>query len=159
MTLKELSTILHQLECIKHPGMPTYAVPRKTFTDKTSNGLQNAILAYCKHKGIKAWRQRSEGRYIAERRETNVIGHSIVVQKGQYIPLGKSGGKGAGDIQITLPPHGKSLHIEVKIGRDKQRPAQIEFQRDHEASGGLYWIVKTWDEFFYKMINYQTSNK
>jgi hypothetical protein len=137
MTLKELTDVILKADCVAHPNIPTYAVPRKKLTDKTSNGLQNAILAYFKYRNIKAWRQRSEGRYLPGQQVTNVIGQTITTRKGKFIPLGKSGGIGLGDVVAVLPPYGRSLHIEVKVGKDRQRETQKQFQIELESSGGI----------------------
>jgi hypothetical protein len=39
------------------------------------------------------------------------------------------------------------VKIEVKIGRDRQSEAQVEYQRQVEAAGGVYVIAKTFDGF------------
>lgn len=159
MTLKDLTQALLQKQKALHPTMPEHALVKKSFSDKTANGLTKAILAYYDLKGIQAHRQRSEGRYIPEKSVTNAIGRNVVIQKGKFIPLGRSGGVGAGDIVVTLPPLGRSLHIEIKIGKDRQRDSQKEFQKRHEASGGIYWIVKTWDDFIKQSSQYFINNK
>ncbi|HJY63731.1 MAG TPA: hypothetical protein VJ455_06205 [Ignavibacteria bacterium] len=53
---------------------------------------------------------------------------------------------GTADISATIA--GRSVKIEVKIGRDKQSQKQKEYQRQVEASGGLYFIAKSFDQFF-----------
>ena len=145
MTLKELSAEFFKLKQARRPGVPLHALPRYSFTDKSANELTKAILAWFELKGIEAWRQNSTGRYVQEKRQTNVLGHSVVTQKGRYIP--SAGGKGSGDIQAILPPHGRVLNIEVKIGRDRLRDSQIKFKDRIEKMGGLYLVIRSWDEF------------
>lgn len=146
MTLKDLATAYMEL---KYKAIPAHCRPVKKFTDNSANNLTTAILAYFEIQGVKAWRQASEGRYLPEKRITNVIGQSITVEKGRFIPRGKAT-KGIGDICAVVM--GQFITIEVKYGKDYQRPEQKEFQKDIEASGGIYFIVKTWDDFQY-MIN------
>lgn len=151
MTLKELSTAVWEAQCKQYPNVPPHAVPKKAFTDKTANGLTNAILEYFKLKGVKAWRQRSEGRYLPGAEITNVLGQRITTRKGKFIPLGKAGGKFSADITGVWPPHGKRMEIEVKIGKDRQSEGQKNFQKEIENAGGIYFIVRTWDDFIYNI--------
>lgn len=56
--------------------------------------------------------------------------------------------KGTADIIATLP-NGKTAHIEIKVGKDKPRPAQLEMQTRMRKAGGCYEFVGTMDEFYY----------
>jgi hypothetical protein len=40
--------------------------------------------------------------------------------------------------------------IEVKIGKDRQSEAQKNYQAMIEKAGGIYWIVKSFDDFYEK---------
>lgn len=42
---------------------------------------------------------------------------------------------------------GVPVMIEIKVGRDKQSDAQIEYQRRIEKAGGVYLIAKSFDTF------------
>lgn len=145
MSLREFSKTYHDW---KYQGstVPAHARPFKTFSQGSANDLTKAVLAYFEMKGIKAWRQASEGRYIPEVKQTNVIGQTITTRKGKFIPRSK-GAKGSGDITVTLPPLGRRLEIEIKYGKDRQSPDQKQFQAEIEAMGALYMIVKTWEGF------------
>jgi hypothetical protein len=149
MTLKELIQAEHQRKIAKS-SMPAAYVPRPRLTDKTANGLTNCIITFFDLKGIKSWRQNSTGRYQREVRATNVIGQTITLQKGRYIPA--AGGKGAGDITAVIK--GIFTSIEVKIGKDRMRESQKEFKADLEKSGGVYLVVKTWDDFYFQISKY-----
>lgn len=146
MTLKELSAAYNNRSDSRYPHVPTYAKTQKQFSDGSTNELRDAILAYFDIKGIKAWPVATEGRYIAEKWEANVIGQKVQTQKGMYIPRSKKA-VGVGDIAVVLPPNGQYLSIEQKRGSDRQREGQSEFQREIEAMGALYIIVKTWEDF------------
>lgn len=147
MTLKQLEQAVLEQRMKERPNIPKHAVPPVKFTDKTANGLQKAIVAHLNLMGHKAWRQNSGGRYIQPEYKHNIMGKRVEIKKGKYIPQGKAGGKGAGDVVATLKPWGKSCHIEVKIGKDRQHESQIEFQQEHEAAGGIYMIVKNWEQY------------
>ncbi len=154
MTLKELAELAMEEKKLEYPNLPAHAIPKIKFSDKTANELTKSILTFFKLKKIKAWRQASEGRFIQEKSEYNVLGHKVVTQKGKYIPRGKDGGKGAGDIQAVIPPYGRTMHIEVKIGKDRQRESQKVFQAELEGMGGIYILVKTWDDFYSQVSLY-----
>jgi len=50
--------------------------------------------------------------------------------------------KGIADITACVPPNGKYLAVEIKIGRDSQSPDQRNFQQDVEAVGGTYLLIR-----------------
>lgn len=62
--------------------------------------------------------------------------------------------RGTADISATIKKLfgtqliGVSVKIELKIGKDTQKPSQVEYQRKVEAAGGVYIISKTFDDFF-----------
>lgn len=41
---------------------------------------------------------------------------------------------------------GRTVYIEIKSPRGKQRPAQIDFQADIEAKGGEYFLVDCFED-------------
>lgn len=144
MTLKQLSDTISA----QYVNIPVHARPRRSFSDKTANGLTKAILAFMELKGIKAWRQGSEGRFIQGREYTSQTTGRTQREKGMYIPRA-GGGTGIGDICAVI--RGRFITIEVKIGRDRQSPEQIKFQKEVEASGGVYLIAKSWVGFIEKI--------
>ena len=54
--------------------------------------------------------------------------------------------RGTADISCTI--QGKSVKIEVKVGRDRQSEAQCKYQAQVEASGGVYYIAKDFESFY-----------
>lgn len=146
MTLKELSTAIIAK---KYSSIPAHARPIVRLGEGSANELTKSILAYFEFKGIKAWRQSSEGRFIQGKEYTDWMGRKKQ-EKGQYIPRA-GGAKGSADITATLPPLGRRLEVEVKYGKDRQSPDQKKFQEEIEAMGGIYIIVRTWDDFITKM--------
>ena len=54
---------------------------------------------------------------------------------------GRLGRPGVPDI-CGITRKGKFLGIEIKVGADRQRPSQIEFQNTCESLGAHYIIVK-----------------
>jgi hypothetical protein len=96
------------------------------------------------------------GRPIDNRKQvTDVIGRTKTIGSMTW---GKSTAtKGSADISATIL--GRSVKIEVKIGRDRQSDDQKIYQEAIERSGGHYWIVKNFDDFYKKYENFLLSNK
>ena len=63
---------------------------------------------------------------------------------GKFIPSATR--KGTADISATIK--GKSVMIEVKVGRDKPRIEQLAEQQRERQAGGIYEFVHTPEEFF-----------
>lgn len=101
-----------------------------------TNDTTKAILNYLYNLGILAWRQNTTG---------------IPLPNGGFRPGSK---KGVGDIVAVLPPSGRHCEIEIKSGRDKMRPEQIGQQKNVEAMGGIYLVVKDYPDFLDKFPEY-----
>lgn len=117
---------------IKFPNLPEYARTCPKYTDKTANGLTKCIIDFIRL-----------NRGQAER--INCVGRTIRSGSGyKYVPT--SGQRGTADISATI--RGRSVKIEVKIGRDKQSDYQKAYQQEIEQCGGLYYIAKDFGTFY-----------
>ena len=149
--MKDLNDIAQEAQRRKYPNVPDHALPKPRYTDKTANGLTKAIIDYLRLQGWQAERINTQGRYIDESKTyVDVLGHARRIGTGKYIPT--SGQKGSADISATIT--GRSVKIEVKM-KDKQTENQKEFQRQIEASGGIYFIARSWKDFikWYEAFN------
>jgi hypothetical protein len=154
MTLKDLSEQLWVIDCSKTKMPPDYVV-RTKFSDKTANGLTKAIITFLKLHGCQAERISNTGRYIDDTRiVTDVIGFQRKIGSGKYIK--GTGTNGTADISATI--RGKSVKIEVKIGKDRQSEAQKKYQDDIERAGGLYWIAKDFTGFIEQFNHLMNDN-
>jgi hypothetical protein len=148
-SIKVLQDLIWQLECIKYPRMPKEYIPKPTYSDKTANGLTKCIIHFVKANGYQAERISNTGRYIDNSKiVTDSMGFQKRIGSGQYIK--GTGTNGTADLSLTIK--GKSIKAEIKIGKDRQSEAQKKYQADIERAGGIYIIVKDFDEFinFYK---------
>jgi hypothetical protein len=102
----------------------------RTYDPKTANGLTKMIVDWINYNGGQAERISTTGRYI-------------VAQK-KWIK--GSGTKGSADISATIK--GRSVKIEVKIGKDKMSEDQVKYQEAIEKAGGIYYIAKDFDSFY-----------
>lgn len=124
--------------------IPKYAIVKPKYNDTTANGLTKLILAYCKFHGWHAERINTQGRVIDERRTvTDVLGHRRTIGRVKRIPT--AGMKGSADVHILKD--GRAIFCEVKIGKDRQSEAQKAFQASVEGAGGVYVIVRNFDDF------------
>ena len=147
---KEYKALLHELKlqryAITHPNFPQDYIPKTMYKDSTANGLTRAICDYINYNGYQAERINTMG--TAREKKTTagkVIG--VTWTKGTSTA-------GSADISATIK--GRSVKIEVKIGKDRQSEAQKRYQENIEKAGGTYCIAKDFDsfvEFFNDFVN------
>jgi hypothetical protein len=114
------------------------------WSDNSANALTKCVIAYITYKGGQAERISSQGQY-REGAKIQVGTGEIAYHKqlpGKWTP-GQST-KGTADISSTI--RGRSVKIEIKQ-KDKQSDVQKQYQAAIERAGGVYIIVRTFDDF------------
>ncbi len=112
--------------------------------DDTANGCTRCIIAYLKYKGWQAERINTTGIPIDSRRQvTDITGRTRNIGSLTWRPSGST--LGSADISATI--NGRSVKIEVKIGKDRQSEAQRQYQAAIEQAGGLYYIAHDFTTF------------
>lgn len=108
----------------------------------TSNGLTRAICNYCMYMNGIGNRINVTGRMVecAERQESGTM---LMVKKF----MKSTTQKGTADITVQLP-NGKVIFVEIKVGKDKPRPAQLKMQERVRAAKGVYEFVSSMDQFY-----------
>ena len=129
MEKKELTDLALRELRRKYPNVPEYALPKKKVSDTTANGLTKSILTWLT----------LNGHYC-----------SRIQSQGQFNPTLKRWTKstvrrGIGDVMAII--NGRTIMIEVKAGRDKLSKYQERTRKEVERSGGVYIMVRTFDEF------------
>jgi hypothetical protein len=149
---KEYKAMLHDLKlqryAITHPNYPQDYIPKTMYKDSTANGLTRAICDYINYNGYQAERINTMG--TAREKKTTagkVIG--VTWTKGTSTA-------GSADISATIK--GRSVKIEVKIGKDRQSEAQKRYQENIEKAGGTYIIAKDFDSFVEWYENFIQNN-
>lgn len=138
---KQNKALLHELKLKKYatdyPSYPPDYIPKTAYKDGTANGLTKAICDYINLNGYQAERINTMG-VAREKRNTSgkVIG--VTWTKGTSTA-------GSADISATIK--GRSVKIEVKIGKDRQSEAQKRYQENIEKAGGIYYIARNFDDF------------
>jgi hypothetical protein len=151
--LKELK--LKQLKQ-DYPSVPEYAFKQPKYSDNSANGLTACIIDFLQLSGHQAERINTIGRPIDKRKQvTDVIGRTKTIGTMTW---GKSTAtKGSADISATI--FGRSVKIEVKYKADRQSEDQKKYQKAIESSGGIYWIAKTFDQFYFLYCQYLQNQK
>lgn len=121
----------------RHPSFPEDYFVKKKWDDKTANGLTKAITSFIQYNGYQAERINTMG-VARENKRTDgkVIG--VTWTKGTTTA-------GSADISATI--RGRSVKIEVKVGKDRQSEAQKRYQESIERAGGVYLIARDFDSF------------
>jgi hypothetical protein len=94
---------------------------------QVEQGIQSAILAYLRMKGIPCYKHQNAGIY----------------RDGRYIP---SHTRGVSDIIGLLPPNGRFLAIEVKRPGGKPTQEQQNFIDAVNRAGGLAFVAFSVDD-------------
>jgi len=148
-TLKQLNEVKLRQAQERYKSIPEHLVYTKPLKDKTANELTTAIKYWCEHHGFQVSRVNVMGIPKDNRRiVTDVLGFQKQIGTVEYRPSGST--KGASDLSAII--RGRSVEIEIKVGKDRQSPAQREYQRKVEAAGGVYIIARSFDDFVDQMI-------
>jgi hypothetical protein len=140
----------------KYPSVPDYAIPMDKFSDAKANDLTKTIIKFITYIGGQAERINSMGVYRDNTKTvTDVIGRTRKIGSGKWTPSTMT--KGTADISATVL--GKSVKIEVKIGKDKQSPAQKEYEESINRAGGKYFLAKDFDTFINEFREWYKINK
>jgi hypothetical protein len=143
--LKVLNSIAFDALKIKHPGINPDWVPRPAYKDRKANQLTQSIIAWIRLNGGQAERVSTTGRPIDNTKVvTDCLGHRRLIGSVTWIPGTST--RGSADVAATI--RGKSVKIEVKVGRDRQSPDQIQYQKSIENAGGLYFIATSFEQFY-----------
>ena len=125
----------------KYPSMPDFALAKTKWSDSSANALTRSVLAFINMSGYQAERINTTGMFRQ--------GAKLKVGEGTRQMPGKwtkgTGTKGSADISATI--NGRSVKLEIKYGKDRQSDDQIRYQEMIEKAGGIYIIVKNFDDF------------
>lgn len=112
----------------KNSSLPMNARVYDKFSDNKANDLQKLIVKFFEFHGGFATRINSTGIYRADLKK--------FVRNTQK--------KGLGDVQIVY--NGKTIYLEVKIGKDKPSDVQLTRQEQIRKAGGIYEFIHNFDE-------------
>lgn len=143
----------HEMECARHPGIRPSLIPETKWDDTTANGLTACIIAFCSLCGWQAERISSTGRWLDKRQiVTDCTGNRRTIGSGCWIKPNTT--IGTADISATI--NGRSVKIEVKIGRDRQSDRQKQYKAQIERAGGIYIIARSLEQFVGELMTYSS---
>ena len=120
---------LRQNEEREHP-LPMHALAPPKFKTSDANGLSAAIVAFLDAIGGWASRVNTMGVYDAKRKAYRKTTMKL----------------GFPDVQATY--RGRSIYVEVKIGKDRLSPNQKKFIKGASEAGALVIVARTFEDFF-----------
>lgn len=113
----------------------------KPYSDRTANKLTAAIIDWINYSGFgHAVRVNTMG---VARKEKIQLAFGNVRELTRFTP--STTAKGTFDISATIK--GRSVKIEVKIGKDKLSPAQEKQMQKEQSAGALCFIAKDMESF------------
>lgn len=134
----------------KDHGIPAPMIP----SDKKANGLTSLILRWMLYHGHYANRISTQGQaHVAKIPKFNL--HDQQVHHFEQVRWTKGNTK-RGTPDITAIVGGRSLWIEVKVGRDRMSEEQEKQRFDIQQAGGLYFIARDMESFvdwYYEIIS------
>ena len=139
--------------CEKHPNVVKdefYTLPK--FPDvKTANGLTQFVVNFLDWSGCYGNRINTMGRVIKAGRDIKTINGTI---KAKTVMIKGSTKRGTADVQAVI--NGRSLALEIKVGKDRMSEAQLKQQQAVQQAGGYYYVIRDVDTFlatYDKFIN------
>ncbi len=142
-SVKELERKADEFQFAKYPNFP-YPVKSK-YRDDTANSLTKCVIDWIKLNGYQAERINTTGRMIDERHNVeDVTGKTRQIGSIRWVYSTTT--KGSADISATI--RGRSVKIEIKVGRDVQSDAQRHYQSEVERAGGVYLLIHNFTEFY-----------
>lgn len=114
------------------------------FHDNTAFRLAKCMLAFLRIKGNQAESVNSTARIVGMRKSfTVVFGRRGTIG---YYKWGYGAGMiGMEDMSRTI--NGRSVKVEIRVGRDRQSESKRIYQAEVERSGGIYFIARTFAGF------------
>lgn len=141
--VKVLEQLVLEVQKNKYPSFPYPVQPK--YSDSTTNGLTKCVVDFIKIKGFHAERVSNQGQYRDNTKTvTDCIGRKRKIGCGSWTK--GQGINGTADIHSII--ESKPVMIEIKFGKDYQSKAQKEYQKFIENSGGIYLVVKSFQEFY-----------
>lgn len=154
--VKNLEQLAFERQKQNHPNFPFPIKPK--YSDNTTNGLTKCVIDYVTFRGFHAERINSTGGIKDNRTtSTDVLGNVRTIGSVQWIKGNTQ--NGTADISATI--QGRSVKIEIKCkatGDNIQSEAQKHYQNQIERAGGVYLIVRTFEDF-YKWFNHKKMKR
>jgi hypothetical protein len=142
---KRLDEVHFLDQCKKYPNFPKDYHPPYKGKDNSTNGLTKCVVDFLNLSGHLAERINTQG----QARVNRCISGSNRVLGITYTPT--TGRKGRADISAKIVhkslPFPIPVEIEIKFGKDRMSKEQKQYEIDIKNVNGVYWVVRTFDDF------------
>lgn len=119
-------------------------MPPANTKEAGANDLTRLVIDFIIFNDGQAERISSMGRYIdGTKQVTDCIGRKRTIGTGKYVKSTTT--NGTADISATIK--GRSVKIEIKWKKDTQSDNQKKYEESVNKAGGIYIIIKTFDDF------------
>jgi hypothetical protein len=143
--IKELKRLAFEERRRRFPNYPEELIYIKPYRDRKANDLTRCIIDFLTLHGHQAERIAVTVRYIDQSKIVkDCLRTRRKIGSGKWIASSMQ--KGSADLSATIK--GRSVKIEIKIGRDRQSESQKQYQKQIEAAGGIYFIARNFEEFY-----------
>ena len=143
--LATLNAMIHADMVRRYPKVPERLLPNKPIKATKANDLTKAVIKFIQLSGGQSERISVTGRRVDMRKTyTDVLGQQRQIGSVRWIKSSMQ--KGSADISATIA--GRSVKIEIKVGRDRIRPEQEIYKLQVEKAGGIYLLIHTFDQFY-----------
>lgn len=117
---------------------------------KSASQMEALVIKFLKLNGHQAQKITTTGLYREDKKTfKDAIGRTRLIGSGKWTP--GTATKGAADITSTV--YGLKVDWEVKFSRgDKQSDAQKGFEKDVKVAKGLYFVIRSPDDFLDKYM-------
>lgn len=129
-------------------------MPPANTKEAGANDLTRLVIDFIIFNDGQAERISSMGRYIdGTKQVTDCIGRKRTIGTGKYVKSTTT--NGTADISATIK--GRSVKIEIKWKKDTQSDNQKKYEESINKSGGIYIIIKTFDDFIDWFDNFNST--
>lgn len=143
---KRFQDLYLKTKLISHPSFigRENCMPPANIKEAGANDLTRLVIDFLEMNDCQAERISSMGRYIdGTKQVTDCIGRKRTIGSGKYVKSTTT--NGTADISATIK--GRSVKIEIKWQKDTQSKDQKAYESSINKAGGIYIIVKTFDDF------------
>jgi hypothetical protein len=143
--LQTLNAMIRQDLQSRYPEVPARFLMLKPVKATKANDLTKAVIKYIQLTGGQAERISVTGRRVDNTRiVSDVLGFKRQIGSTRWIKSSMQ--RGSADISATIK--GKSVKIEIKVGKDRIRPEQEIYRDQVERAGGTYLLIGDFDTFY-----------
>ena len=129
-------------------------MPPANTKEAGANDLTRLVIDFIIFNDGQAERISSMGRYIdGTKQVTDCIGRKRTIGTGKYVKSTTT--NGTADISATIK--GRSVKIEIKWKKDSQSDNQKKYEESINKAGGIYIIIKTFDDFIDWFDNFNST--